>query len=195
VVKGNAEESPKLSQTPTPPQVAREKIERSVSFERWMWLAAPAAAGLVCVMVAWLIWQSWETDLAPTQRARGETTSAANPVARPNTLVADKPVGTGVRNLEDLSGQAKLTPPAATTASSAPKPEQEAVASGDPSTKPLFPLLKLQGIFFHGENSSVMINGKLLVKGEKIKGAEVIAIGSQSVTLQSDGDLKVLTIR
>ena len=40
-----------------------------------------------------------------------------------------------------------------------------------------------------------MINGKLLVNGERIKGAEVIAIGSHSVTLQSDGELKVLTIR
>ena len=202
VAKANSEESPKPSKTPTPPQVAHEEINRSVSYDRWMWLAAPAAAGLVCVLVAWLIWQSWETDLAPTQlagapkatRARGERTSAANPTVPPKTMVTTEPGLAGERNLEDLPGQAKLTP-AVAPASSAAKPGQEAVASSDTSGKPLFPLLKVQGIFYRGENSSVMINGKLLVKGEKIKGAEVIAIGSQSVTVQSGGELKVLTIR
>jgi hypothetical protein len=115
VDKANASESPNLSKTPTPPQVAREKIERSVSFDRWMWFAAPAAAGLVCVFVAWLIWQSWEADLAPTQlagapkanRARGETTSwPANPAAKPKTLVAQAWCRRG-KNSED-SGQEKL---------------------------------------------------------------------------------------
>jgi hypothetical protein len=203
VAKANSEESPKPSKTPTPPQVAHEKINRSASYDRWMWLAAPAAAGLVCVLVAWLIWQSWETDLAPTQladapkatRARGETTSAANPRVPPKTMVTTEPGLAGERKLEDLPGQAKLTPPAVAPASSSSKPEQETVASGDPSAKPLVPLLKVQGIFFRGENSSVMINGKLLFKGDRIKGAEVIAIASQSVTLQSGGELKVLTIR
>jgi cytoskeletal protein RodZ len=84
-------------------------------------------------------------------------------------------------------------PPATTPASNAvanPTP----VAVETPPAKPQFPELKLQGIFYRLRNPSVMINNQTLYKGDDIAGAKVIEIERQDVTVEFNGEKRVLAI-
>ena len=58
-----------------------------------------------------------------------------------------------------------------------------------------FPTLKLQGIFFSENNPAVLINGKTLIKREKISGAQIMDIRRQTVTVQFSGETKTYTLR
>lgn len=71
--------------------------------------------------------------------------------------------------------------PLATTATSAaPRP---------------FPELKLQGIYYRLNNPSVMINGQTLEIGDIVEGARVIKIERKDVTLELDGQTKILRLQ
>jgi hypothetical protein len=66
--------------------------------------------------------------------------------------------------------------------------------SNAPIVKPSFPSVRLQGIFYRSKNPSVMINSKSALVGDKIAGAKVVAITRDSVTLDWNGETKVLTL-
>ena len=70
------------------------------------------------------------------------------------------------------------------------------LASGsvDPASRPPFPSLKLQGIFFRAVNPAVMISSKTLYVGDKIERAKVVAIDRESVSLEWYGETNVLTL-
>ena len=71
-------------------------------------------------------------------------------------------------------------------------------ADGAPSpaelSKPVFPTLRLQGIFYRPKNPSALINAKTISIGGKVASAKVIAITRESVTLEWNGETKVLTL-
>ena len=54
---------------------------------------------------------------------------------------------------------------------------------------------KLQGIFYSAKSPSAVINSKTVYVGDTIANAKVKAIGRQSVTLEQDGETKVLTLQ
>jgi hypothetical protein len=58
-----------------------------------------------------------------------------------------------------------------------------------------FPELKLQGIYYRLTDPSVMINGKALEIGDLIEDAKVIKIERKEVTLEFDGQQKVLRLQ
>ncbi|MBI3882457.1 MAG: hypothetical protein HY301_20655 [Verrucomicrobia bacterium] len=60
-----------------------------------------------------------------------------------------------------------------------------------PVAKPA-PTFKLQGITYSAASSSALINGAFVFVGDEVNGATVAKIERQSVTLQFDGELKVL---
>lgn len=53
---------------------------------------------------------------------------------------------------------------------------------------------KLQGIFYRPQRPSAIINGKMLFIGERVLGAQVIAITPESATLVSGGQTNVLIL-
>jgi len=57
-----------------------------------------------------------------------------------------------------------------------------------------FPALALQGITYQGKASSALINGKTLFIGEHVNGAVIVNITPNSVTLEMDGESKVLEL-
>ena len=61
-------------------------------------------------------------------------------------------------------------------------------------TEPPPPTFKLQGIFYRPSRPSAMVNSKTVFVGDKVGQAKVLAIGRDSVTLQSEGETKVLTL-
>ena len=74
-----------------------------------------------------------------------------------------------------------------------PPPANLAKAFTEPP-KPTFPPVRLQGVFYRAHNPSVMINAKTLKVGDKLGSVKVLAITRDSVTLQWNGETKVLTL-
>ena len=62
------------------------------------------------------------------------------------------------------------------------------------AAKPAFPVLKLQGVFYRLRNPSVVINKKTYLVGQQVEGAKVVAISRESVTVEWNGERKVLTL-
>ena len=57
-----------------------------------------------------------------------------------------------------------------------------------------FPLLKVQGIFFRTKNPAAVINAKTVFIGDQVSNAKVVAITTDSVTVEFNGNRKVLTL-
>ena len=91
------------------------------------------------------------------------------PVSTPPTPVALPPVAT------------ETTPKLPVSAIEVPPPQ------------PAWPKLKLQGIIFVPRKPSVVINNKALFIGERVAGAQVVAITPENVTLVFAGQTNVLS--
>lgn len=91
----------------------------------------------------------------------------------------------------------------ATIATVAPKPAVAAAQKLPPDARVLprfakalaLPKLKLQGVIFRETNPSAIINGKTFYPGDRIEGAEVVAISRGSVSLSFDGSTNVIWLR
>lgn len=57
-----------------------------------------------------------------------------------------------------------------------------------------FPVLKVQGIFFRAKNPAAVINTKTVFVGDQVSNARVVAITTDSVTVEFNGNRKVLTL-
>lgn len=94
-------------------------------------------------------------------------------------------------------------PPPTTTAPVAPpgiaSPATAPVIAASPLAQPAgprpFPELKLQGIYYRLRDPSVMINGQTLEIGDLVENARVIRIERKEVTLELDGQQKVLRLQ
>lgn len=64
-----------------------------------------------------------------------------------------------------------------------------------PPPAPIFPTLKLQGIFYRPSNPSVMVNGQTLFLNDEVEKARVVAITQNSVTVVWSGQTNVMTLR
>ena len=87
------------------------------------------------------------------------------------------------------------SPPTQTPVPVQPSPPATPVpAVVAPPPKPAFPELKLQGIVFRSRNSSVVINGKTLFEGDTTQGVKVLKVERQGVTVEFNGETKVLNL-
>jgi len=57
-----------------------------------------------------------------------------------------------------------------------------------------FPALKVQGIFYRAKNPSAVLNNKTVFVGDHVFGITVVAITSDSVTVEANGNKKTLTL-
>src|SRR6185436_17940585 len=71
---------------------------------------------------------------------------------------------------------------------------QSSVEIPPSAPKASFPSVRLQGIFYNPTHPSALINAKTLFLGDKVAGAKVIAITAETVTLQWNGETKVLSL-
>lgn len=97
-----------------------------------------------------------------------------NPVPPPTTIVPGDPAGVATPSTAPVIAASPLAQPAG------PRP---------------FPELKLQGIYYRLRDPSVMINGQTLEIGDVVENARVIRIERKEVTLELDGQQKVLRLQ
>ena len=104
----------------------------------------------------------------------------------------------------------QATPPAPVEATSSAIPPATAASETPPTviepgtpapvsapavaSKPEFPALKLQGIFYRASDPSVLINGRTLLIGDSVEQAKILKIERESVTLEWNGQTKVLSL-
>lgn len=138
----------------------------------WPVITFPLLALFVFALAGWFLVKGYHAarDLKSTQTkvfARENRVEEAAPkIAVSNAApIAEKVVATPVTNLEPVT----VEPPA--------------------------PVFKLQGIYYLPSRPSAMINSKTVFVGDSVAEAKVIAIGRESVTLDCQGQTKVLTLR
>ena len=118
-----------------------------------------------------------------TEVAVVESAQAA-PVAPP--IIASTPVQPAVTATEIKT---TANPPSVVPATNAVEAVPEKLAA-----KPVFPEMRLQGIFYRVAKPSVLINSRTLFINDKVEGVKVIAIDRQTVTLEFGGERRVLSL-
>lgn len=137
---------------------------------------------------------------------------AARPVPAPQPPVTEpKPAAPVVAVQQNSAPAPPVTAPAqvpqpvpaptvaASPVQTAPAVPATAVVTKEPAPpsappKPQFPDLKLQGIFYLASRPSALISGRTVFKGDKVQGAKVVGIERLSVTLEFEGETKVLSL-
>jgi hypothetical protein len=112
-----------------------------------------------------------------------------NPLARAaNTLGAvDNLNKEGVSAAESMQSATPAVAANPTPAIGTPTaPSAVAATAGGP---------KLQGIFYSANNASVIINGKSMKVGDEANGIKVVSIAQKSVTIESGGQRRELTMK
>jgi hypothetical protein len=107
-----------------------------------------------------------------TNDGAAETASTPSPPAAPAVVDVPGPAAPAVTN--------------AATPGVVPAP---AVVS-----KPTFPTVKVQGIFYREDNPSALINGRTVYVGDRLEDMRVTKIEKNSVTLEWEGQSKVISL-
>lgn len=124
------------------------------------------------------------------------TASSPAPPAKTETSHSETLITDALDNpLPPAYVQKASTTPAATTPASPSTAAPTTVSAGTTAGPRPFPELKLQGIYYRLNNPSVMINGHTLEIGDLVDGAKVIQIERKSVTLELDGQQKILRLQ
>lgn len=69
------------------------------------------------------------------------------------------------------------------------------VTTALPPPAPVFPALKLQGVFYRPSKPSVMLNGQTLFLNDEVEKVKVVTITPNTVTVVWSGQTNVLTLR
>jgi hypothetical protein len=187
-------------QPPPPPTPVAETPLRPVEYRRSSpaWLVA-AIVPLVLVLACVAFYKGWQAQRTAHLSAGTMPVAAREPVAppteNPDGQTPDQPAGSPRAStaMQPRSKTPARAPAPATASNDAPASTNDLVFGPEPA-KPTFPVVRLQGVFYRSTNPLVMINAKTLRIGEKIAGVKVVAIDRESVTLEWNGETKVLTL-
>lgn len=128
---------------------------------------------------------------APPASAVTAPTPAPASAAQPTLPAATAPAKQSVAAGPTPAAETPAVLPAATPTLPPPTADKPASPSGP---RP-FPELKLQGIYYRIKDPSVMINGKTLMIGDLISDVTVTRIERKEVTVELDGQQKVLRLQ
>jgi hypothetical protein len=189
---------PEPSSAPIP---APRSLQPSGWSSRTRWLLVGATAGIL-LLLAWL-----SVDTRSSQPQSPQTAPAAS--STPNPVPHNPAVAPDVQPTTDqaalpakLSDAAPVKPAAAATQGlpffspvvvRARSSTSEPVASSPAPAAP--PEFKLQSILFFTDDPSAIINGKTVRPNDRVGGALVVAITTSNVTLESQNQRKILTVR
>jgi hypothetical protein len=173
--------------------------------------------GALAVVLLSSKWASVEAKLpAPVTPAKPPVAAApAEAVAKPTVPAA--PVVVAPPKAEPLVKAASVPAPAVTVAPKIepaviaepvvmpsapvvavePVPAQPEPVTSQPAVPavPRFPSIKLQGIFYRMKDPTVMLNGNTVGLGGKVDGVTLTKIERTRVTLEWNGETKVLELR
>ncbi len=160
------------------------------------------------VSSVWFFWQGWRSSgLRPRVAGRTDEASAASaigsrPRAKPGARQQPIKVSTNIviRTNVLASPQPETVAPAASTNTPASIPPTTATAAvsqtnaaAPPPSSPLADL-KLQSIIFREDKPAAVVNGEMLFIGDTIRGARVLNIEPQTVTLERTGETNELRL-
>lgn len=172
----------KASQTPAPTSPAATKEPLRIATHqpapRWPMFVVPPLVAVVFAAGTLLVMRGWQSG-APVSAKEAVTQSS---VAASKIDESQAPVSTAASTAN--AGTTNVTAATASAAS----------ATNSAPAAPTFPVLKVQGLIWHPQRPSVVINGKSLFIGEKIERAMVTAIDQESVTVVWNGQQRVLTL-
>ena len=151
---------------------------------------------LVLALAGWLFIKAWRTESTPKFSpiklpVSAREAPAAQPIGSfgaPQQNNGFKPEPPSPQPAGSATRMAEASVPAPASA-----PTNPPIATADPPP-PSFPSVRLQGVFFRLTHPQAMINSKTVSVGDKIANTKVIAITRDSVTLQWNGETKVLTL-
>lgn len=141
---------------------------------RWPMFVVPPLVALIFAAGAFLVMRGWRSGKAVAAKETVEATVNQPAPAQSRHI---KPSGSAANEL---------------VAAPAPAPASANTSAVEPAT---FPTLKLQGLIWHPQRPSVVINGKSLFVGEKVDRVEVRQITSDSATVVWKGEERVLTLQ
>jgi hypothetical protein len=154
-------------------------------------------------LAAFLIWQSFQEHGALRQAASASLPSlpAATapsptppaPAAQPAPETRPTPIAP---NVSLQTSVAPATSPAPTPAPAAiqPAPATNTLVAVSEAAPPKPAPPKLQGIIYRADRPSAIINGKIVLVGDRVGEARVVAIDRESVTLAGGGETNVLNL-
>lgn len=112
----------------------------------------------------------------------------------PAPAVAAVPQNPPPAPMAEVPAPVASTPPASPVAVAVPNVPVTAPTPAPAPVKPQFPEVKLQGIFYLSTRPSALISGKTVFIGDQVQGTRVVTIERRSVTLEFDGQTKVLSM-
>ena len=153
----------------------------------------------------WFFWK-WSRSGAESQQgaavADKSTASSASTPASPKSVAHPQPIKVSTNiilrtNRVALAQLEAAAQSAATNPPVSPAPTNAAVPTNVPVPPPPSPFadLKLQSIIFRENKPAVVINGEMLVTGDRIRGARILKIEPQSVTVERGGETNELSLR
>jgi len=168
---------------------------------------APIVILALAGVAGWFFWKYWQANhpsAAPIAASQPPATgpAVAGTPAGPPAPSPAKPVAAHAAGSNPTAPPAAVTtkPPVPRTTTAPPSANPPAAVHPSPPEAPPakveFPPLRLQIIYFRMSKPEVMLNGQLLTIGDSLdNGVKVVAIDRQSVTLELNGQRKVLNLR
>lgn len=196
-LKRASQTKPPLLPTPEPECPLRPvEYRRSV---RWPLFLLPILL-IAVVLAGWFFLRGLNVHRALQASGASVSVAAREPLTESAPSNAPARAGKGANQPSNPPSTPRVPASAAASNQARVDPATNASGSNDlpsASTVPApatFPALRLQGIFYRPTKPSVLINAKTLPIGGKVAGAQVIAITRDSVTLEWNGETKVLTL-
>jgi cytoskeletal protein RodZ len=163
-------------------------------------LLALLALVVVLAVAGWFVWKGFfgkksTPSATPINAIAAKSQGATNQTKAPSTTglkTNDAVSATNVPPSATASNAPMTTPPVAGSTSPATSAVTAAITQPKPAVN--FPRLNLQGIYLRGTNSSAIINGRSVPLRGAVDGVVVVAIDSKGVTVELDGQSKVLAL-
>lgn len=147
----------------------------------WPVIVFPLLALFVFALAGWFLVKGYD---ASRQLSENRVPISARELAN-QTTSSNRPIESLTPTSNTVVNQTEVIVDA--------KPTNVEPAITEPPPPPA-PVFKLQGIFYRPSRPSAVINSKTVFVGDRVGQAKVLAIDRESVTLQSDGQTKVLTL-
>jgi hypothetical protein len=167
-----------------PRQAAPVAPLRPAADQKLFPLALALAAGIVLALTAagWLFWQWWHAS-HPSAFAKAASIAAIAPKPEPPPAVTEM---TPAPSLPTPDPAGMTAPASVVVAVAPPVKPVEGAWPGE---------LKLMAIFFSKSNPLAMINGKTVGVGELIDGIRIAKIERDQVSVEWNGQVKVLVMK
>ncbi|EEF57080.1 hypothetical protein [Pedosphaera parvula] len=156
----------------------------------------PALVAVILALAVTLLWIWFHGAVQPGASVRARTVSdavnvAPAPAIEPARQVVAAPTPAQVKPVEPAALVTGV--PAATAISNTTSNVTE--TTNTVIAKPEPPIYKLQAIFYNPRHPSAMISGKTVSVGDQVKGAKVISIQQEAVTIVTPtGETKVMEL-